>query len=186
MKRIKYIFSLILILCAFDCFAEEKIKIGFSFGTAAVSYGDEERKSMGKNLNRVVLEGDVALGFVLAKPLNFSIGAVSLCDFRFQDGQHFNLIDYAFYTGIRLYPGIGGLRAGIDYMLGRRTDFINIESVAKEVYSTQWGNGFRFSVEYDFSYGVDGFAPMIGGSWRHMPRGGYSDNIFSIFFRCNI
>ena len=53
----------------------------------------------------------------------------------------------------------------------------------EDTHSTRWGNGFRFLLEYDFKSGNTGLAPIIGGSWRHIPRGGSSDHILSIYFK---
>ena len=38
-------------------------------------------------------------------------------------------------------------------------------------------------VEYDFTAGGTGFAPVVGCAWRRMPRGTYADNIISLYFR---
>jgi hypothetical protein len=72
----------------------------------------------------------------------------------------------------------------LEYNTGRRSNFYNLNSFnSPESYSTNWGNGFRFVTEYDFSFNTEGLAPVVGISYRRMPRGGFADNIFSFYFR---
>lgn len=163
--------------------ADNRIVLGASVGTGAVFYGDDSISDLGDGFSRFVFEGDVSAGFVLDSMVRFVLGAVSACDFHVQNGSYANLIDYAFYGGIRVYLGLAGLCVGVDYALGRRTDFVQLGDERDGVSSTGWGNGFRFLAEYDFTSGGTGFAPVVGCGWRHMPRGGSSDNIISLYFR---
>lgn len=179
-----------LLICAVLCIvsvqyagAENRVTFGGSVGTAAVIYGDKQLTDGTSGFTRLVVEADASVGFLLDPMIRFLIGGVTTCDFRFQGSEHCNLIDYAVYSGIRLYPGLAGLCAGVDYVLGRRSDFIAVGSGQDGVRSTDWGNGFRFLVEYDFTAGGTGFAPVVGCAWRRMPRGTYADNIISLYFR---
>lgn len=181
-----------LLLCLFPVLsagllfslADGRIAFGGSLGTAAMIYGGESVAAQADDFPRFVLECDVSMGFLLDEAVRLNVGTVSACDFRIKNGDHCNLVDYAFYGGIRLYPGLAGLCLGVDYMLGRRTDFVDLSGNAGNgVSSTAWGNGFRFLAAYDFTSGGTGFAPVVGCAWRRMPRGGSSDNLISLFFR---
>lgn len=173
---IAFFFFVVSSVWSIDWFA-----FGGSIGTAGVVNGDSGRK-FADGVHRIVLETDVTAEFVIHPMIRVALGSVILADFNFKDDKHFNSLDYSFYAGIRVYPGLAGLRLGVDYNLGRRTDFIDIATF-DETRSTHWGNGFRFLLEYDFKSGNEGLAPIVGGSWRHVPRGGSSDHIFSIFFK---
>lgn len=179
-KRI--ILGISFLLAATSCWAADWLAFGGSLGTAAVVTDDAVVRTVAEDFHRVVLEMDATAEFVLHPAIRIALGSILLTDFKFKDGQHYNSLDYAFYSGLRVYLGLGGLRAGIDYNLGRRTDFIEMALVDDTV-STSWGNGFRFLLEYDFKSGGTGLAPIIGGSWRHVPRGGSSDHILSIYFK---
>ncbi|AEE16153.1 hypothetical protein [Treponema brennaborense] len=163
--------------------ASDRIIFSGSVGTAAVFYGDSSRTDMASGFNRFVPEADVFFGFMLDPAIRFSVGMVSVCDFHVKDGAHCNYIDYAFFSGVRIYPGLAGLCVAVEYAVGRRTDFIDAGTPLDGIRSTQWGNGFRLLLEYDFSAGGIGFAPVLGGGWRRMPRGDSADNILSLYFR---
>ncbi|MDY4708275.1 MAG: hypothetical protein SO390_07935, partial [Candidatus Treponema excrementipullorum] len=68
-------------------------------------------------------------------------------------------------------------------LIGRRNDFIDMVSIGKLQPATQWGNGFRFLLEYDFFYNNKGVSPVVGAAWRHVPRGGFSDNALSVYLK---
>ncbi len=184
MKRFFLTFVLAFVcMQSFFAIADNKILFGGALGTGAAIYGNDSVVEQANDFPRFVIEGDLFAGFVLSKEIRFNLGAVSVCDFHVKGGNHCNLIDYAFYGGIRVYPNLAGLCIGVDYMLGRRTDFVSLGLPEDGVDSTDWGNGFRFLLEYDFTAGGTGFAPVVGCGWRHMPRGGSSDNMISLYFR---
>lgn len=178
----KIIFIVAFLSAAVSAWTVDWFAFGGSLGTAVLVDGDEEIRSYSEKLHRVVLETDATMEFVIHPAIRISLGSILLADFKFKDGQHYNSLDYSFYGGIRVYPGLGGLRLGVDYNLGRRTDFIDVPPV-NGTYSTAWGNGFRFLLEYDFRWQKTGFMPIVGGSWRHIPRGGSSDHILSVYFK---
>lgn len=178
----KAFFSCLLIFSAATCWTANWFAYGGSFGTSAIVEGNKSTHKYTNNLHRVVLEFDATAELIIHPALHISIGSILLTDFNFKDGNHYNSLDYSFYTGLRIYPGLAGLRFGIDYNLGSRIDFIQVPTL-REVRSTDWGNGFRILLEYDFRAGEEGFLPIVGGSWRHIPRGGSSDHIFSIYFK---
>lgn len=179
----KIICTFIFLLVAFSSWAADWFAYGGSLGTALVVHGDESLRSYFDTLHCVVLEVDGTMEFILHPSIRIAAGSILLADFKFKDGNYYNSLDYNFYGGVRIYPGLGGLRLGVDYNLGRRTDFIDISPV-NEVKSTAWGNGFRFLLEYDFRYTKTGLLPMLGGSWRYVPRGGNTaDHTLSIYFK---
>lgn len=181
--RKKYICTLLLLFVALSTWAADWFAYGGSLGTALVVHGDESLRSYFDTLHCVVLEVDGTMEFILHPSIRIAAGSILLADFKFKDGNYCNSLDYNFYGGVRIYPGLGGLRLGVDYNLGRRTDFVDISPV-NEVKSTAWGNGFRFLLEYDFRYTKTGLLPMLGGSWRYVPRGGNTaDHILSIYFK---
>lgn len=184
MKLVKKSFCIALfLLLGFSSWAADWFAYGGSLGTALVVHGDESLRSYFDTLHCVVLEVDGTMEFILHPSIRIAAGSILLADFKFKDGNYYNSLDYNFYGGVRIYPGLGGLRLGVDYNLGRRTDFIDISPV-NEVKSTAWGNGFRFLLEYDFRYTKTGLLPMLGGSWRYVPRGGnIADHTLSIYFK---
>ena len=179
----KLICTFIVLLGACSSWAVDWFAYGGSLGTALVVNGDESIRSYSETFHCVVLEVDATMEFILHPSIRIATGSILLADFKFKDGNYYNSLDYNFYGGARIYPGLGGLRLGVDYNLGRRTDFIDIPPV-NEVKSPSWGNGFRFLIEYDFRYTKTGLLPMLGGSWRYVPRGANTaDHGLSVYFK---
>lgn len=175
-----------------------------SAGTSAVIYGEEDfrvfnRALLADDFKRFVFTIDAAGGLILDEHVRFSFGSLLNYDSFSLSSYHAIYFDYNFYTGIRIYPELKGLNFGIDYVVGRRSHMFQLpqayytappEGTADEQTGpeeidihTPWGNGFRFTAEYDFMYNSTGLAPMVGISWRCMPRGTVHDNILSIFFK---
>ncbi len=170
-----------------------------SAGTSAISYGDKGFRDFNKVLlsddfKRFVFLLDVSGGLRLDEHIRFSFGSILNYDSFTKSSYQALYLDYNFYTGIRIYPELQGLNFGIDYVLGRRSNLFKLPSsyidssssnnnVTSTTTHTPWGNGFRLTAEYDFMYDTTGFAPMIGLSWRCMPRGSVYDNVFSVFMK---
>lgn len=160
---------------------------GFEFGVGSgyVHYGDKETRDRNSELgsgNQVILTTDARILFPLAAQMYLSLGADSTFDGRW-NGGHIFLVDYSFLLGFRMYPGLAGLVCSVDYALGRRTDFLDFDDY-DETQSTEWGNGFRFALGYDFSVHTNGyFAPTLGAAWKSMPRGGSRDNLITVFLK---
>ena len=163
--------------------------IGFEFGIGSgyVFYGSDSVRDRNKLLsdpNQVLLNVNTGALYRIAPQVYFCFGFDSMLDMRWSGSNHINLVDYAGLMGFHIYPGLAGLVGSVEYALGRRTDFISTNDGDDEaIHSTQWGNGFRFGLAYDFAYNGVGFAPVIGASWRHMPRGGSSDDIIAVYIR---
>jgi hypothetical protein len=169
-------------------FAAGRNPVGYEggFGSGFIFYGSQGVRSANRSFdasNQIILAADCAALFPLADSVFFAAGADSTFDFRWKGSDHLNRCDYAGTIGFRVYPGLAGLICSVDYALGRRTDFISLDDNDESIENTSWGNGFKFGLSYDFTGGKETYAPILGASWRHMPRGGYSDDMLVIFFK---
>ena len=205
------IFSLLVLSSIFA--SKSDFQFHWSIGTAAISYGDESKVLVNTLVNddftRMVLSGETGLSAKLDKTVRLVAGGNLVFDSFLKGSQSVFFLDYAIFGGIRVYPNLGGLNFGLEYNTGRRSNFYNLSEVLEiratenekleddtigdvlpeektpnyENNSTNWGNGFRLIAEYDFSYYTEGLAPVVGISYRRMPRGGFADNFFSFYFR---
>lgn len=187
----KKIFAIAFLLLTVTLgFSEDNKKIiGFDAGlvTCIPVYGDTSSPYK----NRVIIGADGDVTFKLGKPLKFMVGADFISDINWDGNLHSNHIDYAFWGGIKVYPGIGGLNGSLAYAIGARSDFeedkfFYFDGTARNetnVSTTAWGNGFRLGVEYDFLYNSSRRTlPAVGFFYRFMPRGSSSyDNIFAFY-----
>ena len=151
-------------------------------GSGYIFYGDKEVKERNKLLgdtNQSVLYLDAHALFPLDDSLFITLGTDSVFDFRWKDGNHVYLIDQAFLLGLRVYPNLAGFFVSMDYSVGKRTDFVELDDYDDTV-SSKWGNGFKFAVGYDFSYHLKSYAPVLYASLKSMPRGGSRDNILCV------
>lgn len=187
-KRICIIMALALTIFGVYA-AEPKAGLELGIGSGYVFYGDRASKDLVSDMNsndfsRFILSSDVGFFIPLANIVYFTTNAELMSDLFWKGNEKCYFFDYAFNTGLRMYPGLGGLAFGVAYSLGRRTSVIDLDSVGSDTVSTSWGNGFRFDVVYDIRYGKEGVSPVVGAYWRHMPRGdSYSDNSLSVFLR---
>ena len=180
----------LIVACCFSVFAttldsSDWFGFGGSLGTGGVwSSGslveNPEALQNIKGFYRVILETDACVELRFQKNIVLAGGLYSLFDFKFKNGEHAHSIDYGFYSGLRIYPELKGFRFGVDYLIGRRNDFIDMVSIGKLQPATQWGNGFRFLLEYDFFYNNKGVSPVVAAAWRHVALGGFSDNALSV------
>lgn len=178
-------FSLILLFSSAFAFSYTP---GFEIGAGSgyVHYGDKKTRSRNSGLgssNQMILTADALVLFPIEQNMYLSLGGDSTFDARWKGGGHIYLVDYSFLLGFRMYPGLWGFVFSIDYALGRRTDFIDFKNYDNEVDSTEWGNGFRFDLGYDFSVHTNGFAPTLGAAWKSMPRGGSRDNLITVYLK---
>lgn len=184
MKLKTAFFSIILVLSSALAFSYSP---GFELGIGSgyVNYGGKETRDRNSELgngNQVVLAADARVLFPIERDMYFSLGGDTTFDGRWNGGGHIYLVDYSFLLGFRMYPGLWGLVFSVDYALGRRTDFIDFDEY-DETDSTEWGNGFRFALGYDFSVHTNGFAPTLVAAWKSMPRGGSRDNLIAIYLK---
>lgn len=178
---------LLFLVCAMTASFASSFGWEFGIGSGYVYYGDADTRARNKQINdanQVLLNLNAAALLKISPMLYFALGVDSMTDFRWRGSDHINMLDYAGVMGFRIYPGAAGLMFNGEYALGRRTDFISTNDADDEyIHSTQWGNGFKFGLIYDFGWQGTGVAPIAGFSWRHMPRGGSSDEIIAVFFR---
>ena len=141
---------------------------------------------------RIIIGTDTRIELNVIKQLSFFADANMLMDFNFSGDEYFNIMDLSFSSGVKVYPGIGGLACGIGYSLGTRFDFYSLLSSTNEklfastdytVKKNDWGNGFKLFLEYDFSYNSKyKYLPTLGINWRFMPRGNnFYDNVITLY-----
>ncbi len=177
-------------LCLFlsfiaSSFIFAQANFSFGLGSGYVFYGDSNVKDLLADFDQtsqVIACSDFSVAFPLAKTVKLAFGLDSILDARWKGSQHIILWDYCVFGGFNVYPGLAGLFADVQYCFGRRTDFYSLKGQDDEIESTGFGNGFAFGFGYDFGYDKKGWAPQVGASWRHMPRGGSSDNILEVKF----
>ena len=131
------------------------------------------------NYKRIVAGLTADTNLNISSSIKILIGAELFTDFLWNTELFYNSLDYAFFSGIKFYPGVKGLNISITYVLGNRTDFISQNPAVTQ----SWGNGFRLAIQYDFMTDrVTKIKPILGGYYRFVPRGNYStDHILSIY-----
>lgn len=131
------------------------------------------------NYKRIVAGLTADTNLNISSSIKILIGAELFTDFLWNSELFYNSLDYAFFSGIKFYPGVKGLNISITYVLGNRTDFISQNPAVTQ----SWGNGFRLAIQYDFMTDrVTKIKPILGGYYRFVPRGNYStDHILSIY-----
>ncbi len=184
------------VFLAFSGEFKDKISLDFGIGSGYVNYGDSETKDMISSVSydhQIILNSNAVFLYPLEKRIFLSAGVDSVLDICWGDNGNIFLWDYSFLVGFRVYPNLAGLCFDIDYALGRRTDFYDFDietDGATENFdghdSTRWGNGFIIGIAYDFSYHMNALAPEFAFNWKHMPRGGSSDNYLNLNIRLKI
>ena len=146
----KFFLITILIISSSFLFAE-----GDKFFTTEASLGtgisiydssaDEARKNLlsEKGYKRIILGLTLDTNLNISDPLKIMIGTELFSDFLWKSSDHYNSLDYSFFTGIKIFPNSTGLNFSISYVLGNRSDFFT-EAPKKQTQS--WGNGFRLSI----------------------------------------
>lgn len=185
----KFIAVTILLLVSVALFADEYVRPLWSLGTSAIFYGDPAIKDMNENLKRqdyksLVITGEYGLSAQLDNRIDFVLLGYLTLDNLSNGNSSFLRLDYGITGGARLRPGLGGVSLGCEYCWGQRADINSLVSGTTDSSTTQWGNGYRFLFEYDFSSLLDGIAPVLGISYRTMPRGNnYRDGNLAFYFR---
>lgn len=149
--------------------------IGFATGIP-FHYGESDTNISNfdaNSLNRVLIGATSNFYFKIDDIAFIDFGIDSLFDFKWNSSDYANSIDYSFFGGVKIYPGLGGLNFSIAYCFGNRSDFLKIDG-EKDIFQHSWGNGARFSLEYDFNYLKETtIKPIVGGYYRFIPRGNY-------------
>lgn len=174
--------------------AEENL-LSFSIGlsTGVPIYGSEsvDRKlsSFTDQNHRIILGGLGSVNLNLVEPVTFFAGTDFLADFNWSTRQFLNVLDFDMNTGIKIYPGLGGLNLGLAYCLGYSVNYSGLRGPREKTYRapSPWGNGFKFLMEYNFAHdGFSNFLPTAGFYWKWMPRGSnYHDNYLCAYVSAN-
>lgn len=187
MKKLTAVF-VILCICGIAA-ASEYIHPFWSIGTSAMFYGDPAIKEQNESLKRqdyksLVLNGEYGARFQLDDKVDFVMSAYLTLDSLGKSSQSILRLDYGVTGGVRLRPGLGGISLGCEYCTGQRADIDDLNSGKADGSTTQWGNGYRFRFEYDFSAFFNGIAPVLGVSWKSVPRGNNCrDGNLAFYFR---
>lgn len=134
------------------------------------------------NSNRIIVGATADVDLNISEPIKIMFAAETFCDFLWQGNYHYNTFDYAFFSGIKIFPDVGGLNFSIAYVLGNRFDSLNTEEKSTS-YFTDWGNGFRIAIQYDFLMDTNfKTTPFAGAYFRYVPRGNFNqDYILSVY-----
>ena len=168
-----------IILSSSPIFAQESDLFSWDIGISTgipFHYGESNSNISNfdaNTLNRVLAGTTSNIYIKIADTAFVNLGIDSLFDFKWNASDYANSIDYTFFGGVKIYPGLGGLNFSIAYCFGSRSDFLKIND-EKDIFQHSWGNGARFSLEYDFNYlKATNIKPIVGGYYRFIPRGNY-------------
>ena len=159
--------------------SDRLVRLDAGVASGYIFYGDEQVPALNENLNngiynRFFIGPLISLSFKIAKPCKFVLGSETFFDLAWNGSYYNRHFDYSVYGGIKFYPGLKGFNIGAYYAGGQRLDYSNCCNPGFN--STSWGNGFRFTLEYDFLYESSSeVMPVFGISYRFMPRG---DNFY--------
>lgn len=187
----KTFLAIVLLLSFFSLQAMDR-RLTFDGGlvTGFPFYGDTDikdgKEKMMEKGGRVIIGSTADINFAVMDSLTLFAGADFLADLASCKTDYYDQLDYAFFGGLKIYPGFGGLNLSLAYALGNRSDFTRLED-EKTDSSTAWGNGMRFSVEYNFSHTNFYYLyPSIGLYWRWIPRGDFkTDHILAAYILLN-
>ena len=187
MKKISFLLVIIFALLQSSFALDRGVKFTLGLGTGYVIYGDDDIDTSISGSSRAILVTDALVHIPLAEQLNFLAGGDCVGDFVVSGSQHFLRYDYAFLGGLEVLTPLDGFSLSVSYALGRRTDFIALKDENDDLHtwhgSSKWGNGFKFSLDYDFAALTGGsWAPSVGAYWRNMPRGyDKRDNVIAVY-----
>lgn len=190
---------LIFLLSNLVCFAlpEKPLALSVSLGTSAVAYGDEQIKEYKSVLfeqdsTRFVLNSEVSGMLFLDDYVAINLGGIAGFDWMKNTQADMFLVKYDIFAGLRIFPFLHGLNFGIDYICGSYTNFLKVNSAEKleensdltsQTINSEWSNGFRLIVEYNFLQEDWKYTPAIGCYWQNMPRNNGYDNSFSVYIK---
>lgn len=168
----------------------ENIAFYLDIGTGYSFYGSSRIKDENdyiSDYSRTIISGAAISSFRLSSQLRFIAGMDGLGDFMYSGKEHIVRWDYSFLGGIEIFTPVEGLSASVSYNIGKRADFVALKDengdLHKDSGSSSWGNGFRFSLDYDFSSFGPSWVPGVGLAWKNMPRGNTRDNTISVYLR---
>lgn len=168
-------------LVAKDSFLTTEISLGTGISIYDSGAGDFRKLLLNKSdFRRIILGITADTNLNISDPLKIMFGAETFCDFLWAGSDYFNTFDYAFFTGIKVFPTRTGFNFSISYVLGNRTDYFD---EAPKQDTKAWGNGFRISLQYDFMEEKEyKIKPHAGAYYRCIPRGNYNtDHIICLY-----
>ena len=139
-----FLISILMIFISFEFFANED-----SFFTPEVSLGsgisiyddssDSNRKSIltQTDFKRIVAGVTIDTNLNISDSIKVIAGGEFFGDFTWDRGIYYHTTDYAFFTGIKIFPDIKGLSFSISYTLGNRSDFYSIRTERQVPADTQ-------------------------------------------------
>lgn len=187
--------ALFLLIIPFTKLAASENLVSFSAGilTGIPIYNSKEIVDADNSIsqpNKAVFGSDFYINLNIAKEASFFFGVDFLSDLSWNKKKYSDHFHFSFPLGIKIYPNLGGFNLGLSYVPGFRYDFI--KTTAKDTgveinHTSAWGNGFKFSAEYDFSQkGKQKYYPSVGIAWSHMPRGDNCyDNLILFYINSN-
>lgn len=207
-KKHLFIFF-ILLFSNLVCFAipGNPFAFNFSFGTSAISYGDENINIEKDNyfledFSRFILNTEISGQLFLDEYVSFNFGGIIGFDLFKNEKANMFLLKYDIFSGIRIYPTGKSFNFGVDYICGSCTNFLkvfedeNTEEEASEDELTEkdssknmqfeWSNGFRIIAEYNFMKIASRFTPALGCYWQNMPRLNGYDNSFVVYLKLSM
>lgn len=183
MKRFVCIIS--AIFCIALASASGKFNFTWAVGSSGTFYGDSDfttrfDRYKSKGCKNIVLAGELGMRLSFTDNIAFTLNALLNADTLTNLSDFCFFLDYGLAGGVKIYPGLGGLNIGMEYVTGMRADLV---TGADDTFSS-WGNGFRFLLEYEFENLINRFSPSLGFAWRRMPRGNSAaDNVLSFYLR---
>ena len=177
MRKFLSILIISLIACSALSAAENLFSFSAGLSSGVPFYGSNSAISTGSEIEKVNP----------IKHASLYIGNDNVWDITWSAQEKSSKLHVSFPVGIKVYPGLGGLNAGLAYTLGFRNDIINTNAAGEYNGTTPWGNGFKFQLEYNFAHeGSSRYLPSIGGYWNLMPRGNDSyDNLIVLYISAN-
>lgn len=186
MKKLLFIIFLILFsnsvfFANSDSFFTTEISLGTGISIYDSNTGDSRKSLLNtSDFKRIIIGLTADTNLNISAPLKIMFGAETFCDFLWAGSDYFNTFDYAFFTGIKVFPTRTGFNFSISYVLGNRTDYFD---EAPKQDTKAWGNGFRISLQYDFMEEKEyKIKPHAGAYYRCVPRGNYNtDHILCLY-----
>ena len=197
-KKHLFIFF-ILLFSNLVCFAipGNPFAFNFSFGTSAISYGDENINIEKDNyfledFSRFILNTEISGQLFLDEYVSFNFGGIIGFDLFKNEKANMFLLKYDIFSGIRIFPTGKGFNFGVDYIYGSYTNFLKVfeeqteEQDASKNLKSEWSNGFRIVAEYNFMELASKFTPALGCYWQNMPRLNGYDNSFVVYLKLSM
>ncbi len=190
MKKFLIIFA--MLFAAKSVFAYQSF-FGASLGlmSGIPFYGTSEVRDCNNDVSdqsRIIIGALADIHFNVSDNATFFLGSDLLCDFIWHGSEaHANHLNYDFSLGLKVFPNLAGFCAGLAYVLGARTDFVETPLYTANGSTSAWGNGIKLLAEYNFAHdGKSRYYPTLGMFWKILPRGNNDfDNMICAYIMAN-